>query len=122
MSFRYSSQDVAEALIEVGDTGDRELKPCVEKWFAAGTVSERLTYYGEVKVCLASLTTEREGKRQINALDRILHHAMPEIDKPRKRTTAVMMAVHPRLGAGSDLACLGDLLKVVAIRAEYYVQ
>ena len=109
----YPAPDVAEAIKAMGDTHQPSQFLCVAMWFKAVPLNERAVYHAEVENCLKSLSIDGKADSEIGVLNRVLRHCKVPMPDERRRL-AVLMAAHTRLGAGSTMAALGDLIPVIA--------
>ncbi len=103
----------------MGDTHQSSKFLCIAMWFKAVPVCVRANYRAKVEDCLMLLSADGEAKLEIGVLDRVLrYYQMPMPDFDERRTTAVLMAVHVRLGKDSALTGFSDLIPVIARYAE----
>ncbi len=129
------ANDVAENIMAMDDKNRPSDFLCINRWFKAVPVYERAMYRARVVDCLMLLSVDGKAKVEIGISivscvtarcilrynqDRILRHCeVPVFVFDEKHTTAVLMAMHARLGANSALAALGDQISVIARYAEY---
>jgi hypothetical protein len=67
----YSANEVAEAIMAMGDTKQPSDFLCIAQWFKAVPVCERVKFRADVEDRMASLADDGEARLQIDLLKRV---------------------------------------------------
>jgi hypothetical protein len=68
----YPANEVAKAIMAMGDTHQPSDFLCIARWFMAIPAYERVEFRADVEDCLMSLSDNGQAKLEIGVLDRVL--------------------------------------------------